>query len=248
MSEFKFPTEEVELPSKGLIYPKDNPLSEGKVEMKYMTAKEEDILTNQNYIKQGTVIDKLLKSLIISKVNYDDMIVGDKNAVLVAARILGYGKDYDFKYKNGEDVSVDLTQLKTRYLDKSTMIDGQNEFSYTLPHTNTPITYKLLTNRDEKQIDAELKGLKKIDKHANPELSTRLKYIITSVNGETENKIIRDFVDNYMLARDSRAFRSHIKSSQPDVILEFDFMGSNGVEEGAVIPMTAGFFWPDTGL
>jgi hypothetical protein len=102
MSEFKFPTEEVELPSKGLIYPKDNPLSSGKIEMKYMTAKEEDILTNQNYIKQGIVIDKLLKSLIISKVNYDDMIVGDKNAVLIAARILGYGKDYDFQYKGEE--------------------------------------------------------------------------------------------------------------------------------------------------
>ena len=77
MSEFKFPTEEVELPSKGLIYPKDNPLSSGKIEMKYMTAKEEDILTNQNYIKQGTVIDKLLKSLIISKINYDDLVVGE---------------------------------------------------------------------------------------------------------------------------------------------------------------------------
>ena len=108
MAEFKFPTEEVELPSKGLVYPKDNPLSSGKIEMKYMTAKEEDILTNQNYIKQGIVIDKLLKSLIVSKVNYDDLIVGDKNAVLIAARILGYGKDYDFQYK-GEEVTIDLT-------------------------------------------------------------------------------------------------------------------------------------------
>ena len=244
MAEFKFPTEEVELPSKGLVYPKDNPLSSGKIEMKYMTAKEEDILTNQNYIKQGIVIDKLLKSLIVSKVNYDDLIVGDKNAVLIAARILGYGKDYDFQYK-GEEVTIDLTELETQYLDESTMIDGKNEFAYTLPHTNTAITYKLLTNRDEKKIEAEIKGLKKINKQASPELSTRLKFMITSVNGETENKTIREFVDNYMLARDSRSFREHIKSTQPDIQMKFTFTGESGTEEDATIPMTAGFFWPD---
>ena len=244
MAEFKFPTEEVELPSKGLVYPKDNPLSSGKIEMKYMTAKEEDILTNQNYIKQGVVIDKLLKSLIISKVNYDDLIVGDKNAVLIAARILGYGKDYDFQYK-GEEVTIDLTELETQYLDESTMIDGKNEFAYTLPHTNTAITYKLLTNRDEKKIEAEIKGLKKINKQASPELSTRLKFMITFVNGETENKTIREFVDNYMLARDSRSFRENIKNTQPDIQMKFTFTGESGTEEDATIPMTAGFFWPD---
>ena len=247
MSEFKFPTEEVELPSKGLVYPKDNPLSSGKVEMKYMTAKEEDILTNQNYIKQGIVIDKLLKSLIISKVNYDDMIVGDRNAILIAARILGYGKDYEFTYRN-ENVSVDLTELETSFLDESTMIDGKNEFAYTLPHTNTAITYKILTNRDEKKIDAEVKGLKKINKQSSPELSTRLKHMITSVNGETENKTIREFVDNYMLARDSRAFREHVRVTQPDIQMKFDYIGENGVEEDAVVPMTAGLLWPDSGI
>jgi len=244
MSEFKFPTEEVELPSKGLVYPKDNPLSSGKVEMKYMTAREEDILTNQNYIKQGIVLDKLLKSLIISKVNYDDLVVGDKNAILIAARILGYGKDYNFSYK-GEEVTVDLTELETRYLDESTMIDGKNEFSFILPHTNTPITYKLLTNRDEKKIESEIKGLKKINKQSSPDLSTRLKYIITSVNGESESKTIREFVDNYMLARDSRSFREHIRENQPDIIMKFTFTGDYGIEEDATVPMTAGFFWPD---
>ncbi len=245
MSEFKFPTETIELPSRGLVYPKDNPLSEGKVEMKYMTAKEEDILTNQNYIKQGIVIDKLLKSLVISKVNYDDMIVGDRNAILVAARILGYGKDYDFIYK-GDNVSIDLTELETKFLKEGDMIEGKNEFAYTLPHTNTAITYKILTNRDEKNIESEVKGLKKLDKQSSPDMSTRLKYIIQSVNGETENKTIRDFVDNYMLARDSRSLREHIRENQPDIQMKFDYMGENGVEEGAVVPMTAGFLWPDS--
>jgi len=246
MSELKFPTEEVELPSKGLLYPKDNPLSSGKVEMKYMTAKEEDILTNQNYIKQGVVIDKLLKSLIVSKdVNYDDLVVGDKNAILIAARILGYGKDYDFMYNN-EEITVDLTELQPQYLDEESLVDGKNEFSYTLPHTNTLITYKLLTNRDEKKINGEVKGLKKINKSSSPELSTRLKHMITSVNGDSDNKKIREFVDNYMLARDSRAFREHIKNTQPDIIMKFDYQGENGDEEDVNIPMTAGFFWPDS--
>ena len=107
MSEFSMPTEIVELPSRGLLYPESNPLSSGKIEMKYMTAKEEDILTNQSYIENGTVIDKLLKSLIVSKINYDDLVVGDKNAVLVAARVLGYGADYSFTY-NGNYVLVDV--------------------------------------------------------------------------------------------------------------------------------------------
>ena len=96
-NQFTTPTEIVDLPSKGLVYPESNPLSTGKVEMKYMTAREEDILTNQNYISKGTVLDELIKSLIVSDVKYEDMIVGDKNALLVAARILGYGKDYKFE-------------------------------------------------------------------------------------------------------------------------------------------------------
>ena len=111
MAEFKFPTEEVELPSKGLLYPKDSPLSSGKVEIKYMTAKEEDILTNQNYIQKGIVIDKLIESLVVTKVNFNDILIGDKDALLIASRILGYGKDYTFTYA-GETINVDLTKIK----------------------------------------------------------------------------------------------------------------------------------------
>ena len=159
---FKFPTETIELPSKGLIYPEDNPLSSGKIEMKYMTAKEEDILSNQSYIQNGTVLDKLLKALIVSKVNYNDLIVGDKNAVMIAARILGYGKDYKFEYK-GEEVEVDLSILENKEFDESSITRGVNEFKYTLPNSGTEITYKLLSHKDEMVIEAELKGLKKIN-------------------------------------------------------------------------------------
>ena len=199
MAEFKFPTEEIELPSKGLVYPKDNPLSSGKVEIKYMTAKEEDILSNQAYIEKGTVLDKLLDSVIISKINTKDLIIGDKNAILISTRILGYGNDYKVNI-NGSQQEIDLSELENKPFDGSTMIDGKNEFAFTLPHSNTPITYKILDGHDEVKIERELKGLKKINKNASPEASTRLKYTLTSVNGETESKAIREFVDNYFFS------------------------------------------------
>jgi hypothetical protein len=160
MAEFKLPTETVELPSKGLLYPEGHPLASGKVEMKYMTAKEEDILTNQNYIKQGIVIDKLLQSMIITKFDYNDLLISDKDALMIAARILGYGKDYSFIY-NGQEVTVDLTTLKEKPLDTSLIKTPKvNEFSFTLPSTGNEITFKLLTQGDDKKIEAELEGLK----------------------------------------------------------------------------------------
>ena len=99
---------------------------------------------------------------------------------MVAARVLGYGKDYSFK-AGDETVTVDLTQCPMRYLDESKVTKGVNSFEYTFPSTGNTITYKILTGKDEKQIQAEIEGLKKIDKNASAELSTRLKYLITSV-------------------------------------------------------------------
>ena len=230
----------VDLPSKGLLYPEGNPLAEGKVEMKYMTAKEEDILTNQAYIKQGIVLDKLLQSLIVTKINYDDLIVGDKNALMVASRILGYGKDYDFVY-DGESYVIDLSTLDNKPFDESLITKGTNEFSYTLPNSGNLVTFKILTAGDDKKIDAELAGLKKINKDSSPELSTRLKYIITSVNGDREAKTIREFVDNHLLARDSRLLREYIRQVQPDVDLTFTTTSG----EEVAIPVNLSFFWPD---
>ena len=234
-----FPTEIIELPSKGLLYPEGNPLSSGKIEMKYMTAKEEDILTNQAYIEKGIVLDKLLQSLIISKINYNDLVAGDKNAIMVAARILGSGKDYTFNY-GGSEYTVDLTTIDNKSFDHSNK--GVNEFSYTLPSTNTNITYKVLTHGDEQKIQAEVDGFKKVNKNASIELSTRLKYMITSVEGDRETKTIREFVDNYLLARDSRELRKHIRETQPDVDLTFF---PDGSDDRVDIPIGVKFFWPD---
>ena len=239
----KFPTEIVDLPSMGKLYTKESPLSSGTIEMKYMTAKEEDILTNQNYIEKGIVIDKLLKALIVDKtINYNELLVGDKNALLIAARILGYGKDYEFTYKSATE-KVDLSLLDNKKIHADIEKAEENAFNFTLPTTGHVITFKLLTHGDESAIDQEVKGLKKINKESSAELSTRLKHMITAVNGETEKKTVRAFVDNQFLARDSRAFRNYLRDFQPDV--DMKFYPENGPEGGVDIPIGVNFLWPD---
>lgn len=240
-NKFKMPTEIVDLPSQGLVYPESSPLSSGKIEMKYMTAKEEDILTNQNYISKGTVLDELIKSLIVSDVDYEDLIIGDKNAILVAARVLGYGSEYKFNW-GGEEQIIDLATIENKPLDTRKYKKGINEFNFTLPHSGIEITFKLLTGKDEKKINAEIEGLKKINKNFSADLSTRMKYIITSIGGNKEAKDIREFVDNVFLARDSRALREYIKEVQPDVDLTFFPEGKNNKVD---IPIGLNFFWPD---
>ena len=249
MAELKLPTEKVILPSKGLLYPKESPLSSGTIEMKYMTAREEDILTNVNFIKNGTVIDKLLQSLIVTQINYDDLLIGDKNAILIAARILGYGKDYSFKYTDdrGKDVEVtiDLSVLNEKPMDESLFTAGVNEFTFTAPKTGTLLTFKLLTHGDEKKIDAEVKGLTKVNPNGSFDVTTRLKHMLTSVNGDRDQKTIRDFVDNYLLASDARAFREYYNKVSPDIDLRYIPEDSNYVGEGIAIPISLSFFWPD---
>lgn len=252
MAELKLPTEKVSLPSKGLLYPKESPLSKGEIEMKYMTAKEEDILTNANFIRQGTVIDKLLQALIVTPINYDELLIGDKNAILIAARVLGYGKDYSFKYTdergNEKDATIDLSTLDEKPLDESLFKAGVNEFTFATPKTGAVLTFKLLTHGDEKKIEAEIKGLQKITPNGSFDVTTRLKYMITSVNGDREQKTIRDFVDNYLLAADARALREYYAKVQPDIELKYTPEDPDYTGEGIVVPMSLNFFWPDAGL
>jgi hypothetical protein len=240
----KFPTEIVELPSKGLLYSKDNPLSSGQIEMKYMTAREEDILTNQNYIQQGTVLDKLLESLIVSKIELKDILIGDKNAILIASRILGYGQDYEFEHR-GQVHKVDLTTLKDKELPEDVDYTKGNEFYYTLPASGIEVGFKLLTHGDEIAVEAELKGLKKLYPNGGaPELSTRLKYLITSVGGSNDRKTVREFVDNELLARDARSLRQEVQRISPDVNLTI----KDDEGEDIAVPISLNFFWPDVNL
>jgi hypothetical protein len=243
-NKLNIPTETVELPSKGLLYSKESPLFSGKIEMKYMTAKEEDILTNQNYIKSGTVIDRLLQSLIVSNINYNDLLVGDKNAIMVAARILSYGSKYDFNY-DGVEQSIDLSALESKPLHPDFAKAVSNEFSYTLPNSGNVITFRLLTHGDENKIEQEIKGLQKINKNITSDVTVRLAHIITSVNGSSEKAEIRDFVNNYFLAKDAREFRKYYNEISPDIDLNVSLTTSEGREEAVDLPISVNFFWPD---
>jgi len=248
MAEYKFPTEIVDLPSKGHFYVQGHPLSSGKVEIKYMTAKEEDILTSQNLIQKGVVIEKLLQSLIVDKsVKIDDLLIGDKNAVMVAARILGYGKDYKFTY-DGEEQSCDLTSLEAVDIDYSKFPRGKNQFEYKLPNSEREITFKLLTGADENEIDKEIKALEKISKEQGFELTTRLKYMITSVDGKSEPSYINNFVENEFLSVDSFEFRKYLSSITPDMDMSTTITDSNGKEQVITVPITVRFFWPSAGI
>ena len=250
----QFPAEEVSLPSKGLLYPEDSPLRSGKIEMKYMTAREEDILTNANYIKNGIAIDKLLQSLIITpNVNYEDLLVGDKNAIMVAARILGYGAEYEVKRTHPEtgmesEGVINLTKIKDKLLKKSLVIDGRNEFNFTLPMAKTNITFKFLTHNDDSKIDKEIEGLQKINRVVS-EGTIRLKHIILSIDKDYDQKTIRNFIDNTLLARDARALRKYINEIQPGIDMKTEVEFKDGyVEEDVNLPIGLNFFWPDAEL
>jgi len=251
MAEQKFtvPTEMIDLPSKGLIYPKENPLSSGVIEMKYMTAKEEDILTNVNLLRQGLAIEKMLKSLIKSPINYEDLTLGDRNGLLIAARILAYGKDYSFEYTNPttgekEVVQTDLQNLKYKEVDY-VLFNNKNEFEFVLPHSKNTVSFKVLTVADDRKIDEEVKGMKKIAGQEAGNLSTRLKHQIISVNGEYSNKTVREFIDSgALLAIDSRELRKEMERVTPDIDLSINFTLKDGTEVTADLPMTAEFFFP----
>ena len=248
MAEVKFPTEMVDLPSKGLLYPEDSPLSSGKIEVKYMTAKEEDILTSANLIKKGIVVEKLIESLVVDKsIDIDTILVGDKNAILVASRILAYGKEYEVEI-DGQTVVVDLTTLKDKEIDKSVFTKGVNEFEFELPATKRKLTFKLLTSGDEKSIDTEIKGYEKIGDGIGYDLTTRLKNMILSIDGDTKRASINSFVDNEFLSRDSLAFRTYANKIMPDVDMTSEYIDEDGEEKEFTVPMTVQFLWPTINL
>ena len=246
MSELKFPTEVIDLPSGGKVYGKESPLAEGKLEIKYMTTKEEDILMSENLIKKGVVIDKLLDSLIVTKgVTSDDLIIGDKNAVLVAARILAYGPEYKVEVTNPNNPdqqvehTFDLTECPFKQAVDGVDYSG-NSFDYETPISKTKIKFKILTGKDEKLIDKDVKQSKKFG--YNAEITTRLRYTITEVDGDNKPETITAFSQN-MLARDSMALRNYIQEISPDIDLTSE-IEIGGESVSVSIPLTVGFFWP----
>jgi len=256
MSELNIPIETIDLPSQGRGYGVDNLLSSGVIDVGYMTARHEDILTNKNYINNGTVIDKLLISLIKSKINYEDLLLGDKDAIMFAVRILGYGKDYPMSFYNkdtdqNEDTVIDLSKIEAKPLHPDFENAKSNNFKYQLPQSGTNITIKLLTQKDNRIIESEIKGLSKIDNKASYSGSTRLKHIITSVDGNDDLKTIREFVDNSLRALDALALRNYYSLINPGINLKVDIIKKDEndeityTEEGVDLKIGLRFFWPE---
>jgi len=249
MAQYKFPTEVVNLPSKGKLYPKNSPLSKGEVELKYMTAKEEDILTSINLIRKGIVIDKVIESLIVDrKIKVDDLLIGDKNALMISARILGYGKEYDVKANCEEcgdsgDLKVDCTLLKDIEVADDVK---ENKFSMNLPATKVEIEFKLLNSAEERLVEKDVEAMKKIQPDIDYTNSFRFKRMILSVDGETTKSAINDFVDNKFLALDSLEFRKHLNKITPGVDMGYEYTCSScDHTQEVVVPLGTGFFWPN---
>ncbi len=247
------PTITVRLPSSGYFYPTTSPLSNGTIELYHVTAKHEDILSNTNFLKKGIVLDEFLKALIATpNVSLNDILIGDKNALLIESRKNAYGEMYDVKIKCpecGEEslVAVDLNVVKPKEFSFNKYTKGENKFSFVLPNSKKNIVWGLLTHKDENDIEQELKALSKLGNNfSSPEVTTRLKYTIKSVDGETDRAKIKNYVDNQLSAKDSLAFRKHVRENVPDLDMTFDFNCPKcGHQAKMNIPLGASFFWPN---
>jgi len=251
---FVIPTEFVELPSGGKYYPPGHPLhGESAIEIKQMTAKEEDMLTSRTLLKKGVAIDRVISSLIMNKaIDPDSLYIGDRNAIIVATRVSGYGNDYSTKVTcpacgTNQEYSFDLNDAKvyTGDLDNTMAVtDMQNgTFEVTLPRTNVIVTFKLLTGTDEKRL---IRGAEADKKQRQEHAVTRqLASLIVAVNGDTGIDAIRYLIEN-MPSSDSRHLRLAYKSTAPNIDMTQHFeCGECGHEQDMEVPLNADFFWPD---
>ena len=251
-NQYDFPTEVLDLPSKGLLYPKENPLSSGRIDIKYMTAKEEDILTSTNLLEKGLAIDKLLESIIANpKVKLDDILLGDKNAIMIGARILGYGKNYEITMMDPDTVqevttTVDLSTIKHKVVDQSVLEEqSEGKFTFELPNTKRTLEFKLLTHKDEKVIEETERALEKVSPDGvQSKLTSRYKQQILSVDGDTKRASINSFVENEFLSIDSIEFRQYANKIMPDVDMTSTYTDADGEEKEFTVPMTVQFLWP----
>ena len=253
MANYDFPTEVIELPSQGKAYAEGHPLSKGTVEIKYMTAREEDILASQNLIRKGVVLDKLFESVVVEEgLDIGDIFVGDKNAILLATRVLGYGADYEVEVTDPftleqQKVSIDLSKVQTKDIDFD-KLNTENKYEFELPTSNKKIVFKLLTHKDEMDINKDIQAMQRLSgkgEAPSQDVSTRLRYMIQEVDGNTDRGFINNFVKNNLLARDSRALRNYVREISPDLNLTFNFTSDiTGETEALDIPFGAGFFYP----
>lgn len=256
-TEIATPVQLVDLPSKGLFYPKDHPwYGKETVEIRFMTAKDEDILVNKSYIQKGVVLDKLLTSLLLDKrVNLDSILLCDKSALVVAARITGYGSEYivDMSCPSCSKVSkhtFDLELFTNEFPDDEklqsceTSLTEEGTFIVELPKTKYSVEFKLISGADEKRL-AQLAETKKKQNLPDSSLTDQMKQYIVSINGETEKGTINKFIDT-MPAFDAKFLRRMYNIISPSVNNKQEFVCSNcGESQEVEVPLTTTFFWPE---
>lgn len=246
----KFPTEMVALPSKGLVYPPGSGLEGGYIEMRYMTTKEEDILSTQSYIQSGVVLDKLFQSMIASPIDYNQLVVGDKNAIMIAARMYGYGPDYSTIVKTDEGteipVQINLAEIGHKPINEKLFTKGENKFTFTTPQGGNVLEFKLLTIADQTSLAASQKNLRKLGPNrADNQLTMSLRKMIISVDGDNSDETVSKFISN-MRAYDSRAFREYVATVQPDIDLSVEVEDPNtGEPFRGDIEIGINLFYPD---
>jgi len=251
---FPRPTEFVELPSQGLFYPEDHPLhGVDAVEIRFMTAKDEDTLSSQALIRKGVALDRLLQDIVIDKrINVDDLLVCDKNAIIIKARVTGYGEDYKTKVtcpscSSSVDYTFNLSDLDIITADDLSeagySLCSEGTFDAELPKSKVTVKLKLMTGRDEKfliKASKKSKGKNSVDRT----LTNQLKAIIKSVEGRSERPIINDFVD-MMPAIDSRHLRNYYSVRVPRIDMTREFVCQEcGHDTDLEVPLSVDFFWP----
>ena len=249
---YEVPVEAVPLPSRGLVYAEDSAMSgQETIDIRAMTAKDEDILTSRALIKKGTVITHLLQGCIINKaIDVEDMLIGDRNAIMTALRVTGYGPDYEVKVECpacGEQSKqvFDLSQLPIKRLGTPPVAEGINLFEVQLPVTKKRVRLKFLTGKDEREITITEERKKKQGSKADNLVTQRLKYAITSIEGIEDKTKIGMFISN-MPARDSLFLRRWLDDNEPGIDMKAWMECSHCDEHSEVsLPMGASFFWPD---
>ena len=253
MAGFSVPRDFVMLPSKGRIYPPDSPLHNmEEIEVRHLTAADEDILTSRALLRSGKAIDTMLSNVLMNKsINVDELISGDKNAILTFLRITGYGPEYpvEIDCPGCNDTikhEFDLSKLTMRFLDVLPVASGENRFSFQLP-SGLEIQFKLLNSAEDAQITEEQEKLKRTTSSPlEKNVTTKYKHQLISVDGNEDQTYINNFV-NAMNLRDSRAFRTYLEEIEPDVDMKQDFKCRMcGHTEEVDIPVTVGFFWPES--
>lgn len=249
----EIPTAVVPLPSRGLVYPSDSPLyNKDQLEIKGMTASEENILMSRALIKKGTVITELIKACMIDpRIDVNSMLSGDRNALMVAIRITGYGSEYIVpvecpKCESRKEYHINLSDLDIKFIEVEPSVPGQNAFSFTLPVTKKVVTFKFLTGKEEEEIVATAEARKKKGLQSDVAITTRLQYSIIAVDGNTDRSYISKFAQ-YMPARDSLSLRHYIDENEPGIEMKFPFECQNaecGHSEVMTVPMGPSFFWP----